>query len=514
MVKHFVVFPYAGWGHTRPVVYLVARFVQMRPDLRVTFCTFDSLLAHVNAEIERNFEPSEKQYAEHIRVISMGSAIFLRSDEADNNFKHTWGKLVSGGPATCFKTGKAYDALPRPSAVLTDLFATKPFGDIKAISGDSIKVYMWHPGLSYDLFYLWGSEKVGGKGNFRLKAEEEAHRTGQPYEEIVSKLAWGPQGKLVQIPAFPPLYDHEYFPQDLPMSDDIKLGLIPHMNEYVEATDGVFLCSPDCIEPGAKAAIREWFAEKSRPVFVCWSIPPSSSFALSEEMKQTTDIQQIEALLESTLRISGEKSLVYVSMGSMFWPAACPEKMWTLLDVLMEMNVPFILSHASPMAVVPDQVREKVKAYGKGLLSPWTPQQMILNHPATGWIVTHGGHGGVMESLCAGVPMIFWPFVGDQPLNAIHFSDSLKVSYELTEVRSGAGLGPIHRNGKTPTGTVEAVAAEVRDILLQAFGEDGAKKRQRLLEVREQVMQEGSWADGGVAQKDMNTFLDSLREVA
>ena len=105
---------------------------------------------------------------------------------------------------------------------------------------------------------------------------------------------------------------------------------------------------------------------------------------------------------------------------------------------------------------------------------------------------------------------IFWPFVGDQPLNAIHFSESLKVSYELTEVRFGAGLGPIFRNGKTPTGTVEAVAAEVRDILLQAFGEDGAKKRQRLLEVREQVMQEGSWADGGVAQNDVTAFLDSL----
>lgn len=57
------------------------------------------------------------------RVISLGSAIFLRSDEADNNFKHTWEKLVAGEPATCFKTGKVYDALPKPSAVLTDVRA-------------------------------------------------------------------------------------------------------------------------------------------------------------------------------------------------------------------------------------------------------------------------------------------------------------------------------------------------------------------------------------------------------
>ena len=84
------------------------------------------------------------------------------------------------------------------------------------------------------------------------------------------------------------------------------------VSRYVEGTDGVFLCSPDCIEPGAKAAIREWYSEKSRSVVVCWSVPPSSSFALSEEKKQSADTQQIEALLESTLRTSGEKSLVYV----------------------------------------------------------------------------------------------------------------------------------------------------------------------------------------------------------
>ena len=83
-----------------------------------------------------------------------------------------------------------------------------------------------------------------------------------------------------------------------------------------------------------------------------------------------------------------------------------------------------ILSHASPVAVIPDHVRETVKTYGKGLLSPWTPQQLILDHPvgaqcfytwhalsdpslpqATGWFVTHGGHNGVTEAISAGVPL-------------------------------------------------------------------------------------------------------------
>ena len=42
-----------------------------------------------------------------------------------------------------------------------------------------------------------------------------------------------------------------------------------------------------------------------------------------------------------------------------------------------------ILSHASPFAVIPDEIKEKVKAYGKGVLSAWTPQQLILDHPVS-----------------------------------------------------------------------------------------------------------------------------------
>ena len=84
------------------------------------------------------------------------------------------------------------------------------------------------------------------------------------------------------------------------------------------------------------------------------------------------------------------------------WPENVPPgtsiPSWAFLDVVMELNIPFvsgnllhihcngsrsiqILSHASPLAVVPDEIREKVKAYGKGVLSAWTPQQLILDHP-------------------------------------------------------------------------------------------------------------------------------------
>lgn len=66
-----------------------------------------------------------------------------------------------------------------------------PFKSIKAVSGDSVKIHVWHPALTYEMFWFWGPEKVGGRGNLRVKAEEEARLTGQPYTEVVKKVRFG-----------------------------------------------------------------------------------------------------------------------------------------------------------------------------------------------------------------------------------------------------------------------------------------------------------------------------------
>ncbi len=57
-------------------------------------------------------------------------------------------------------------------------------------------------------------------------------------------------------------------------------------------------------------------------------------------------------------------------------------------------------------------------------------------------------------------------------------------------------------------GTIEALKAEAREVLSKAFGEDGAKKRERLQALRKAVNSE--WEDGGASKRDMLAFLDSL----
>ena len=67
-------------------------------------------------------------------------------------------------------------------------FAVPDAKTIKRVSGDSTKVYSWFPGQMCHILHLCGPEKYGGKGNIRLKAEEEASRTGKPYEEIAEQV--------------------------------------------------------------------------------------------------------------------------------------------------------------------------------------------------------------------------------------------------------------------------------------------------------------------------------------
>lgn len=68
------------------------------------------------------------------------------------------------------------------------LFAVRSFESIKEVSGDQVKVFNWHPALTYEMFWYWGPEKLGGCGNVHKKVSEEAERTGRQYIEVLQEV--------------------------------------------------------------------------------------------------------------------------------------------------------------------------------------------------------------------------------------------------------------------------------------------------------------------------------------
>ena len=90
----------------------------------------------------------------------------------------------------------------------------------------------------------------------------------------------------------------------------------------------------------------------------------------------------------------------------------------------------------------------------------------------------------------------------------MHLTQNLNAAYELIEVRTGKGMRPIYRIGKSPTGTLEAVQEEARHILDKAWGEDGKIKRENMKKLQEKVMY--AWDADGPAEKEMERFVATV----
>ncbi|EJD00706.1 UDP-Glycosyltransferase/glycogen phosphorylase [Fomitiporia mediterranea MF3/22] len=501
---HVVAFALPFWSHVKPLCALIARTVRLHC-VAATFFTEASILDKVVDEFTRQFiTENDKNMRELIRVVSLPALPApFKFDPYVSAFIDAYKALCEGRPVqTSFGNGFVR-AVRSPQLVVIDFFCYDALCGVRSISGSAVPIFTWQTGAVSALLFMFGPEEMGGSGDPAEKFSKICAEDREDQENEIMTIYRRLKGQLIDLPGIPPMYDHEFIPQmtALPAKPVNVPLMFQYAHRFLRESDGVINNSSRIYERDAINKVQEWFG--TRPVLAVGPLsPPTTSIEIELEKSKSPITSDVENFLDCALNKYGPNSVVYISLGTVWWPAE-PEKIWAIIDVLIEQEIPFLFSYAAPMARIPEFVSTKIRTSELGLEASWLPQQTIFHHKACGWFISHCGQNSIMEALSAGVPLICWPFDVDQPINAANISVVHEVGYELFEVRTGYGLRPLHRLGnRTPDGTIEAVRREVTEVFSKARGEDGHKKRKKA-QWFSQKLAEG-WEHGGLAWLDLN----------
>jgi hypothetical protein len=118
-------------------------------------------------------------------------------------------------------------------------------------------------------------------------------------------------------------------------------------------------------------------------------------------------------------------------------------------------------------AILPDEFFEETK--DRGLLTSWCPQDKVLAHPSIGVFLTHCGWNSTLESVCAGVPVICWPFFAEQQTNTRYACTTWEIGMEV--------------NHDVKRDEIEALVKEMME------GDKGKATRQKAREWKKKAME-------------------------
>ncbi|KAE8645802.1 7-deoxyloganetin glucosyltransferase isoform X1 [Cucumis sativus] len=182
-------------------------------------------------------------------------------------------------------------------------------------------------------------------------------------------------------------------------------------------------------------------------------------------------------------------SVVYVNFGSItvMTPQQMVEFAWGLADSgksFLWITRPDLIVGDS--AIMPQEFVTQTK--DRSLIASWCSQEQVLNHPSIGGFLTHSGWNSTLESICAGVPMISWPFFAEQQTNCRYCCTEWGIGMEIDN--------NVKRN------EVEELVRELMD------GEKGKKMKENVMYLRSKA--EEAYKPGGSAYKQLDKLINEV----
>ncbi|KAL5705207.1 7-deoxyloganetin glucosyltransferase [Ranunculus cassubicifolius] len=182
-------------------------------------------------------------------------------------------------------------------------------------------------------------------------------------------------------------------------------------------------------------------------------------------------------------------SVVYVNFGSI--TVVTPEQMmefaWGLANskqAFLWVIRPDLVSGDS--AMLSSDFLAVIKR--RGLLVSWCPQEQVLNHPSIGGFLTHNGWNSTLESICNGIPMICWPFFGEQQMNCRFACRHWGIGMEI--------------DNNVKRDEVESLVRELME------GEKGKEMRANVMEWKKKA--EKASAPGGSSYENLNKLVSEI----
>ncbi|KAF2296195.1 hypothetical protein GH714_036679 [Hevea brasiliensis] len=163
------------------------------------------------------------------------------------------------------------------------------------------------------------------------------------------------------------------------------------------------------------------------------------SIEKQESYSSSNSLWEVDRTCITWLDNQPSQSVLYVSFGSItimtreqlmeFWHGLVNSKK-KFLWVIRPESV--INQDGDNLGEIPEQLQEGEKE--KGYIVKWAPQEEVLAHKAIGGFLTHSGWNSTLESMEAGVPMICWPYFGDQQVNSRFVSEVWKLGLDMKDV--------------------------------------------------------------------------------
>ncbi|PRQ52324.1 putative 7-deoxyloganetin glucosyltransferase [Rosa chinensis] len=268
----------------------------------------------------------------------------------------------------------------------------------------------------------------------------------------------------------------------------------PMFNFSMEATDSVHKASAvvlltfDALEHDVLDAISSMFDQPLvytiGPIELLLNQIPNDPL---ESMGYSLWKEECECL--EWLKNKAQNSVVYVNFGSVavLTPQQLVEFGWGLANskfhFLWVVRPDLVIGES---AILPPEFVAETKE--RGLLASWCPQEEVLNHPSVGGFLTHCGWNSTIESLTAGVPMLCWPFFGDQQTNCFYTCNKWGIGMEITN--------DVKR---------DEVAKLVRELM---EGEKGKKMKSRVMEWKK--LAEEATAPEGSSFKNLDNLVNQV----